>query len=151
MCKYPFGSGGKRVRTFPPKRPERLCSSMISSMKFSDLSAIDRLAWSFDHCRSCLPGRTLLTQTHLFGKEFAQRPFVFFLDNGGNALVNGWVVSMDCQGSQRREAGRRLVTSEDVQQEIDGRGQPGHRNRQKNRFVMVADPWLVPMIFENDK
>jgi hypothetical protein len=34
-----LGSGGKRVCTRPPKRPLRLCSSMISVIKFA-LSSI---------------------------------------------------------------------------------------------------------------
>src|ERR1700730_674450 len=33
-CRYPLGSGGKRVTTLPPKRPARLCSSTISRTKF---------------------------------------------------------------------------------------------------------------------
>src|SRR5499425_508115 len=33
MWRYPLGSGGKRVTTLPPKRPERLCASMISRTK----------------------------------------------------------------------------------------------------------------------
>ena len=38
MCRYPFGSGGKRVITRPPNRPLALCSRMMSRMKFVGFS-----------------------------------------------------------------------------------------------------------------
>jgi hypothetical protein len=40
MCRKPLGSGGKRVITWPPKRPVRLCSRMISRMKLLGFSPL---------------------------------------------------------------------------------------------------------------
>jgi hypothetical protein len=40
MCRYPLGSGGKRVNTLPPFFPAAISSSTISSKKFSDLSSL---------------------------------------------------------------------------------------------------------------
>src|SRR3990167_9547389 len=43
MCRYPFGSGGKRVITRPPKRPLALCSRMMSRTKLLGFSRASSL------------------------------------------------------------------------------------------------------------